>query len=211
MDRVGRGVSLTKQELQTLVPSFSVKSTRRLRSISASHFPQMSWSVSLLLSIIFQISQRVFCFQRSSSTTAQQHNSTTRKQESRDKKQGILRHRSVYQVEKGGSHEWYRSHHQGSRSVTFRERVWHRVDHVAEVSCFVRLRQPALNLTRPLTQLCPQSKRQRRTARRRKSERRNRGSGKAVRQLLLEDIVLRRRVCGNETSPSSCSEGKVSC
>jgi hypothetical protein len=40
--RAGRGVSLTKQESQTRVPSFSVKSILRLRSISASHFPQTS-------------------------------------------------------------------------------------------------------------------------------------------------------------------------
>ena len=36
---VCRGVSSTKQASQTLVPSLSVKSTRRVRSISAPHFP----------------------------------------------------------------------------------------------------------------------------------------------------------------------------
>jgi hypothetical protein len=36
-------VPLTKQESQTLVPSFSVKSTLRFGSISAPHFPQRSW------------------------------------------------------------------------------------------------------------------------------------------------------------------------
>jgi hypothetical protein len=41
-ERVGRSVPFTKQESQTLVPSFSVKSTRRLASISAPHFPQRS-------------------------------------------------------------------------------------------------------------------------------------------------------------------------
>jgi transposase len=71
-----RGVSLTKQESQTLVPSFRVKSTRRLRSISASHFPQMSWSASLLLPIILQTSQRGLCFQISSNKTPKQENRT---------------------------------------------------------------------------------------------------------------------------------------
>jgi hypothetical protein len=39
---LGRGVSLTKQESQTRVPSFSVKSTLRLESISAPHLPHRS-------------------------------------------------------------------------------------------------------------------------------------------------------------------------
>jgi hypothetical protein len=45
---LGRGVSLTKQESQTRVPSFRVKSTRRLESIAAPHFPQTSLGVSLI-------------------------------------------------------------------------------------------------------------------------------------------------------------------
>ena len=45
---LGRGVSRTKQESQTRVPSFRVKSTRRFESISAPHFPQTSARVSLI-------------------------------------------------------------------------------------------------------------------------------------------------------------------
>ncbi len=45
---LGRGVSLTKQESQTRVPSFRVKSTLRLESIAAPHFPQTSLGVSLI-------------------------------------------------------------------------------------------------------------------------------------------------------------------
>jgi len=45
---LGRGVSLTKQESQTRVPSFRVKSTLRLESIAAPHFPQTSPGVSLI-------------------------------------------------------------------------------------------------------------------------------------------------------------------
>lgn len=44
----GRGVSLTKQESQTRVPSFRVKSTLRLESIAAPHFPQTSLGASLI-------------------------------------------------------------------------------------------------------------------------------------------------------------------
>jgi hypothetical protein len=73
---VGRGVSFTKHASQTLVPSLSVKSTRRLRSISASHFPQMSWSASLSLPIIFQTSQRGFCFQSTNNCAPEQKNKT---------------------------------------------------------------------------------------------------------------------------------------
>jgi hypothetical protein len=72
--RVGPRVSLTKQDSHTLVPSFSVKSTRRRRSISASHFPQMSWTASLSLPIIFQTGQRKFCLQRSNDKTPEQEN-----------------------------------------------------------------------------------------------------------------------------------------
>src|SRR5271156_3704742 len=39
---LGRGVSRTKQDSHTRVPSFSVKSTLRVGSISASHLPQSS-------------------------------------------------------------------------------------------------------------------------------------------------------------------------
>jgi hypothetical protein len=60
---VGRRVSFTKQVSHTLVPSFSVKSTRRLRSTSTSHFPQMSCSVWLSFPIILRSDQRGFCFQ----------------------------------------------------------------------------------------------------------------------------------------------------
>ena len=48
---IGHGVSFTKQDSQTLVPFFSVKSTIRLTSISAPHFPQSSvgaWLISTL-------------------------------------------------------------------------------------------------------------------------------------------------------------------
>jgi hypothetical protein len=45
---LGRGVSRTKQESQTRVPSFRVKSTLRLESIAAPHFPQTSPGVSLI-------------------------------------------------------------------------------------------------------------------------------------------------------------------
>jgi hypothetical protein len=45
---LGRRVSFTKQESQTRVPSFRVKSTRRLGSISAPHFPHRSTGVSLI-------------------------------------------------------------------------------------------------------------------------------------------------------------------
>jgi len=45
---LGRRVSFTKQESQTRVPSFRVKSTRRFGSISAPHFPQRSTGVSLI-------------------------------------------------------------------------------------------------------------------------------------------------------------------
>ena len=45
---LGRGVSLTKQESQTRVPSFKVKSTLRLESIAAPHFPQTSPGASLI-------------------------------------------------------------------------------------------------------------------------------------------------------------------
>ena len=44
----GRGVSLTKHGSHTLVPFFSVKSTLRLESISAPHFPQDSVWASLI-------------------------------------------------------------------------------------------------------------------------------------------------------------------
>jgi hypothetical protein len=46
---VGLRVPFTKQESQTRVPSFRVKSTRRVGSISAPHFPQRS-SLRLLRS-----------------------------------------------------------------------------------------------------------------------------------------------------------------
>jgi hypothetical protein len=48
-ERVGLFVPFTKQESQTRVPSFRVKSTRRVGSISAPHFPQRS-SLRLLRS-----------------------------------------------------------------------------------------------------------------------------------------------------------------
>ncbi len=45
---LGRGVSRTKQESQTRVPSFRVKSTLRFESIAAPHFPQTSLGISLI-------------------------------------------------------------------------------------------------------------------------------------------------------------------
>jgi hypothetical protein len=45
---LGRRVSFTKQESQTLVPSFKVKSTLRVASISAPHLPQTSICDSLI-------------------------------------------------------------------------------------------------------------------------------------------------------------------
>jgi len=41
-ERVGLCVPFTKHESQTLVPSFRVKSTLRVASISAPHFPHRS-------------------------------------------------------------------------------------------------------------------------------------------------------------------------
>jgi hypothetical protein len=43
---LGRRVSFTKQDSQTLVPFLSVKSTLRVGSISVSHFPQSSTCAS---------------------------------------------------------------------------------------------------------------------------------------------------------------------
>jgi hypothetical protein len=45
---VGRGVSLTKHGSQTRVPSFRVKSTLRLKSISAPHLPHCSALASFI-------------------------------------------------------------------------------------------------------------------------------------------------------------------
>ena len=42
LGRVGLFVHFTKQESQTLIPFFNVKSTLRFGSISAPHFPQRS-------------------------------------------------------------------------------------------------------------------------------------------------------------------------
>ena len=54
--RVGLAVPFTKQESQTLVPSFRVKSTRRVGSISAPHFPHFSsWSGILGLCSVFWV------------------------------------------------------------------------------------------------------------------------------------------------------------
>lgn len=53
---LGRGVSRTKQESQTRVPSFRVKSTRRFESIAAPHFPQTSARVSLIVLNLFYYS-----------------------------------------------------------------------------------------------------------------------------------------------------------
>jgi hypothetical protein len=47
-------VPLTKQESQTLVPSFSVKSILRLESISAPHFPHSSWTDSVRCSAMLR-------------------------------------------------------------------------------------------------------------------------------------------------------------
>lgn len=59
---LGRGVSLTKQESQTRVPSFRVKSTLRLESIAAPHFPQTSLGVSLIgFQLFYRTTTRV-CF-----------------------------------------------------------------------------------------------------------------------------------------------------
>jgi hypothetical protein len=48
----GRRVSFTKQDSQTLVPSFSVKSTLRLNSISAPHFPHDSVWASFISTLV---------------------------------------------------------------------------------------------------------------------------------------------------------------
>jgi hypothetical protein len=48
---LGLGVALTKQDSQTLVPFFSVKSTLRVGSISTLHFPQTSICGSLISSL----------------------------------------------------------------------------------------------------------------------------------------------------------------
>src|ERR1700723_3122643 len=44
---LGRRVSFTKQDSQTLVPSLKVKTALRMKSISAPHFPQSSVCASL--------------------------------------------------------------------------------------------------------------------------------------------------------------------
>jgi hypothetical protein len=59
---LGRGVSLTKQESQTRVPSFRVKSTLRLESIAAPHFPQTSLGVSLIGFHLFYRTTTRVCF-----------------------------------------------------------------------------------------------------------------------------------------------------
>src|SRR5580700_7541006 len=60
--RLGRGVSLTKQESQTRVPSFSVKSTLRLESIAAPHFPQTSAGLSCIGYVPFYRTSPRSCF-----------------------------------------------------------------------------------------------------------------------------------------------------
>jgi hypothetical protein len=59
---LGRGVSRTKQESQTRVPSFSVKSTLRLESIAAPHFPQTSPGISLIRCSLFYRTTPRACF-----------------------------------------------------------------------------------------------------------------------------------------------------